>query len=300
MGRISFGIIILFAGLILLLEMLHIIEFSWLGIIKYAPLLIVIAGINILMPKTAFGRLGTALLTIAILIVVFISGLQSESFQEPNIAGISDSNQSGNSSSATWNGHTKTANLSLNFGANSIVLDSTPTNQLIQVNNQSQNQRIKLKADYVSEEHVDIVVEGKSFSEKNQSKSNKTSIQLHTSPIWNIHFNCGASAVKFDLSPYQIQDISVNAGAASMDLKLGKPSRKSTIELNSGASSLSISIPKDVAVRVDSKTFLSSISAKGLPKLSKKRYESSNYSSSAYSYNIQVKGAATSLTINRY
>ena len=49
--RITTGITILFIGVILLLSQLNSISFNWVGIFKYWPLFIVLAGIRMLVPK---------------------------------------------------------------------------------------------------------------------------------------------------------------------------------------------------------------------------------------------------------
>ncbi|HAF34967.1 MAG TPA: hypothetical protein DCG88_13270 [Sphingobacterium sp.] len=49
--RITTGITILFIGVVLLLSQLNTISFNWVGIFRYWPLFIVLAGIRMLVPK---------------------------------------------------------------------------------------------------------------------------------------------------------------------------------------------------------------------------------------------------------
>lgn len=49
--RITTGIIFLFIGIILLLSKMDIIDFNWFEVFRYWPLLIILVGVNILVPK---------------------------------------------------------------------------------------------------------------------------------------------------------------------------------------------------------------------------------------------------------
>jgi len=73
---------------------------------------------------------------------------------------------------------------------------------------------------------------------------NRTAIELNTNPSWILDFNLGASAMDFDLTPYDIKKLNIDMGAASLRLKLGVPKNETRVIINAGASSIKISVPQ--------------------------------------------------------
>jgi hypothetical protein len=75
-GSVVWGIFVLFAGVILLLNTLHLVPWNfWDTIWKFWPLLFILAGIHIIFGKNSASRLIMAILTILLFTYVVIYGL---------------------------------------------------------------------------------------------------------------------------------------------------------------------------------------------------------------------------------
>ena len=68
LGKASLGLIVIFVGVFILLNNLGIVNFSWSAVIYFWPILIILAGINILLPKRIEGQLLSIMATIIVLL----------------------------------------------------------------------------------------------------------------------------------------------------------------------------------------------------------------------------------------
>jgi hypothetical protein len=103
-----------------------------------------------------------------------------------------------------------------------------------------------------------------------------------------------------DLTDFVIRKVNIDGGASSIDLRLGKRSDMVEVDIESGASSITIDIPDEFACEVRTSTVLSSKSLDGFNKVGSGNYITENFSSEARNILINIDAAVSSLTINRY
>ncbi|TSA45642.1 hypothetical protein D4R52_01980 [bacterium] len=110
--------------------------------------------------------------------------------------------------------------------------------------------------------------------------------------------DAGASNLDMDLSAVQINDLKIDAGASKLALVLGDKAETGTVEIRAGASSINISLPKDVGAKMGVKANLSSKTFIDFRQIDEQTYESANYASATKKINLQIDAGASSITVN--
>ncbi|KAK3605129.1 hypothetical protein CHS0354_000798 [Potamilus streckersoni] len=124
-------------------------------------------------------------------------------------------------------------------------------------------------------------------------------LRLHRNPVWDIDVEMGAASGNFDLTAYKVKTLSVEAGASSIQIKLGDLLNYSEIKIETGASSVNIMIPKSVSCRLEVESGLSGFEAQGFTKRGAFEYFSQG-SVSGKDVFIKVEQGLSSLNIERY
>src|SRR5690606_22468461 len=75
--RISWGLIVLFIGLVLLLTNLDYIEFNWLAVFSLWPVLLILLGLSFMLPYKPEGKYIMIIATVATLALFAYKGLRS-------------------------------------------------------------------------------------------------------------------------------------------------------------------------------------------------------------------------------
>ena len=129
---------------------------------------------------------------------------------------------------------------------------------------------------------------------------NRVFLKLNTNPVWDLEFNVGAAKLEMDLSPFKINSLDIDGGAASIEVRLGDLADNTEINIDAGASSIVIKIPENVACEINTDTFLSTKDLKGFNKIGKNTYISENFADCDKNINIKIDAAVSSLKIIRY
>lgn len=136
---------------------------------------------------------------------------------------------------------------------------------------------------------------------RNGVLTQRTKVKLNPNPIWDINFSVGAAETEIDLTGFKTRDINIDAGAASIDLKLGSRFARTTIEISAGASSITINVPKESFCSITSESALSSFdTADGFTEISDNSYQTDNRSTAKSEIEISVDAGVSSIEINRY
>jgi hypothetical protein len=129
---------------------------------------------------------------------------------------------------------------------------------------------------------------------------NKVEIKLNEKPSWNLDFDIGAAEIDMDLRDYRVDTITVDAGASSIDMKIGDKSALSIITFNAGASSITVEIPKSSGCQIKSESFMISKEFEGFTKKGEGLYETAGFASSPKKIYLTVKTAISKIEIIRY
>ena len=76
LGKTSLGLVVVFIGVFILLDNLDILNFDWPAVVYFWPILIILVGINILLPKKMEGQILSIMATVIVLLFFAYQGLK--------------------------------------------------------------------------------------------------------------------------------------------------------------------------------------------------------------------------------
>lgn len=313
-GKISWGIILVFVGVIFLLENYDVIDFSWSYVWKFWPVIFIITGLNIIFSRSE-AKAGQWLV---ILTTVFALGLLT--YVNLNAPKNADRNwefrfDHGNEQNGEWSGeeHTqsfyketydskfKTATLNISGGASKFKITNGDNNLFESATQKNQNRYYLRRTDTDST----VVLNFKSKDENNSfnfddTDVSKVEMKIHPMPIWDINLNMGAGKADFDLSKNRVKQINIKGGAAEFQVKLGSLYNDVNLSAETGIAKVSILIPAASGCKINTKTGLSAKDFPGFTKTEDGIYTSPNYNSTTNKIMINLKGGLSDFEVKRY
>jgi len=135
---------------------------------------------------------------------------------------------------------------------------------------------------------------------KNRFKNDARIFVANYVPL-KLDIDIGAAYVELDFSELIIDKLNLNTGAAKIELRLGCQSKDVSIEIDSGASKVTIVIPREMGLEVDSDAALSSNNFRkaGLEKYHGK-YRTDNYNTSDCKTDISIDSGVSRIEIKYY
>jgi len=130
--------------------------------------------------------------------------------------------------------------------------------------------------------------------------SNEAKIHLNDRPIWNIDLGIGAGKGDFDFTNYKVEKLKVSTGVADMDIRLGDKISMTDVDIEAGVASITIEIPSGTGCEMHMDGALNSKSFDDLDKVDNGLYRSSNFEKAANKIVIHYEGGLTSFKIKRY
>ncbi|HAL53469.1 MAG TPA: hypothetical protein DCP78_14950, partial [Sphingobacterium sp.] len=172
--RITTGITILFIGVVLLLSQLNTISFNWVGIFRYWPLFIVLAGIRMLVPKDQqigqFVAIGSTVVILGFLTYIGLSTpkepLLTQLLKSKGVnINVDDPNDKTNYTTEKLNvpldDKIHSATLNLDLGSTSLRNDSSTTSEIFSAFNTSKEYLLGITVHGESADKLDINLKGK-------------------------------------------------------------------------------------------------------------------------------------------
>ncbi|MEZ0541960.1 LiaI-LiaF-like domain-containing protein [Fibrella arboris] len=139
------------------------------------------------------------------------------------------------------------------------------------------------------------------FDNDGDSDFGEVVVKLNEGPVWDMQMDFGAGAADFDLTRYAVKTLKVEAGAASLDLRLGDKAAQSDVKISSGMASVKIRVPKSVGVKITTDGGLNSTEIDDdFDKVGGSTYLSPNYNASTKKITIRYDGGLSSLNVSRY
>jgi hypothetical protein len=129
---------------------------------------------------------------------------------------------------------------------------------------------------------------------------NKVEIRLNEKPSWNLDFDIGAAEIIMDLRDYKIDTTNIDAGASSIDIKIGNKNPLTVMTFNAGASSIKVEIPKESGCQIKSESFMISKEFEGFSKKGDGIYQTANFATGKNKIFLTIKTAISKIEINRY
>lgn len=245
------GIILIVLGIIFLLTNLGYISFDVLfGILDLWPLLLIVAGINVLFNKKPIITLITWIVFFIILILygAFYGGVNTNTDFNTHF---------------TKPVETSHGKFNLDIGAAKVNINSEENN-LLKVNARG----VKLDYSNTYKNNKETVIFN--FANRNynpivfSTRSSNYNFRLNEDVVWDLDLDLGAISGTLDLENIATRSIDLNMGAGNLDIILGNKHDISNIKIDSGASNLNIAVPKDVGIKIKLDSALSKININDL------------------------------------
>lgn len=110
----------------------------------------------------------------------------------------------------------------------------------------------------------------------------------------------GATKIRGDLRHAQLNKLTLDSGASTIDLTLGARRPLTEVTIDAGASTITLRLPKAAGVRVETDNGLTSATLDDLSKVDEDTFESTNYSDADRKILIKTDLGAAKFTVLRY
>ncbi len=317
--KMSWGLILLGVGTVILLSNLGYIDFYWRSVINMWPVILIVVGVNLLVPRRGVGNAISILVTLAALAFLLYKGTMPP---DTNWWGLGkksrtdrvEARASGDSNARTalteerfafdYDEAVSKASLHIRGGAIEYEIDGT-TEKLFEAETKSSVgthtvDMVESGDSTARAVKINFVMESRDNNTVLVQHDNKAKIRLNQTPIWDIQLDFGAGVADFDLSDFKIGSLHVKGGASAVEIKLGEPLETSHVNVSGGVSSIEIEIPESAACRIVSKSGLSARKFRGFTEQPDGSYTTPDYERSEKKYDIHLVGGLSSFEVKRY
>jgi hypothetical protein len=315
--KLFWGVLLIIIGLLIVLKNLDVIYFTWYSVLRLWPLLLVLWGISII-PVKDWIKLVSSLVVIVLAFILLSSygyDYQSKWFDWPfryhfrSDRDMDDKKDRSEKKDYEYKSQTLTehydsainnAKLRLDAAAGNFDIVGT-TDQLIEFDKSGYLGDYSMTTQDLDDKYVVSIslIDG-SIRTRGKNKGDQVNIRLNAQPVWDFDFDIGAASFDIDLSNFKTRDIEIDGGAASIDLTLGDEYENTYVNIDAGASSVTINIPEESGCKLYNTTVLSSKSLSGFDRINRNNYQTDNYDESDNKIEITVDAAVSSLTVLRY
>ncbi len=303
--NVFWGLSLILIGTLMIGRNLGWINFDWMNIIRLWPLIFILWGLSVL-PIRENIKIGIMVILLggATWFVMDYSGTNRYNNLEFLINkrfDIDDAHYTKVNQEFTipFSDSVEQATLKMDAAAGKFILKDTTSNLLYF----SQKGRYAGSYEYFDsrKNHKAVIkIHEKEDHVFHNNNHKVVTIELNPKPVWNIDLDAGASAVNYDLSPFKVKKLELDGGAGSFKITLGNRYPDVKAEINAGASSITIRIPKNTGCDLKITAVLSGKSFPGFEKAENGHYQTENYNSAKNKIHLEVDAAVSSFHIERY
>lgn len=295
--NIFWGIVLIAIGVMFILKNLDIINFNWFMLFQLWPLILVFWGIS-LIPVKDYVKFILMLLSLS-LGIWLVNYYKSDIFFGWHINKDDKKNWTEQRMSETYDSTITKATLRLDAVAGNYTIKST-TEKLIDFESKGNIGDYKLLvSNEDSSKVVKIGLESNVVNINNENKGNETNILLNANPLWNLKFEAGASDIDFDLSQFKVEKIKFDGGASNIKIKIGNKIPMVNLDVDAGASSIKILIPKESGCELIGDNVLSSLHFENFTSKDGV-YKTDNFENASNKIYIKIDAAVSKMKIERY
>ena len=303
---IFWGVLLIASGILWLLRMNGIIFFSWWDVISLWPLCLIWVGISCLPGKNSGYKIVLDLLSFALGIFLLILPIQNERhcrhkyyshrhYQHAHRGEKYHKELSSNTYQSSIN--YTTATLNIEAGAAELFIQPGD-GELLNITGVL-SKWVETKIIDKSDSHVEANL--RILSKYANTNHGPFHIKLDTVPLWDFDLEIGATNNNIDLSAFKVKSIDLSSGASNIDLKIGDLYPAVKLDLELGASSITILIPNTMDCSIENESAISNVNFKGFTKQEKGKYFSAATDSIRKGkIDIEVSSGVSSITVERY
>ncbi len=148
--------------------------------------------------------------------------------------------------------------------------------------------------------HFCLNMNDASVSWEGHGMKNRVYMYLNPQPSWDIGIEGGAASMDFDLRPFIVRTLSLEAGAASIEVRLGDRADSCVVSIETGASSVTLHVPEHVGCEVHTESALSSKSLPAFQKIASGHYRTEQFDAAEKKIFIDVESGLSSIKVRRY
>jgi hypothetical protein len=294
------ALLITLGGLFLLNSLLNF-GFAWSFLWKLWPLVLIIWGISALTPNIVVKHVLSVAKAVLLAIVIF-AGFKSVFNSWDQIDWDDDDDGvthfERQTFCAPFEKNTETANFIFKAGAGKFTIKDT-TGDLLYSEIKSSINDFQFESD-TETNTVKLFMQEHNHHFKSFSPKNFAEIRMNPIPKWDIDINIGAASGDFDFSNYKVKNLTMNAGAAKINIKLGSLIEESNVTIKTGVSKINVAVPNSVGCEIHSKTGLASKNYSGFREIGSNKYRTDNFDSSDKKIYLSIDAGVSSINVNRY
>ncbi len=129
---------------------------------------------------------------------------------------------------------------------------------------------------------------------------NDANIRLNAKPTWEMEFNAGAAKLDLDLTPYKTEQVTIEAGASTILVRLGDRTNEANVHVKTGVSSVRIEVPSSAGCEVYDNAHIGSTNFDDLSKVGDRRWQSDNFENAAKKIYVTIDAGVSSVHVSRY
>ena len=134
----------------------------------------------------------------------------------------------------------------------------------------------------------------------NTSLKNHLQISLNENPTYSLDLEIGAAKSYFNLIPFNIKNLVLQTGATDTKIKLGNKSELTYVNVEIGAASLQIYVPKTSGCKITGDMVMMSKELSGFLSDDSDYYYTDNYETANNKIIIEIQGGISSFEVKRY
>jgi hypothetical protein len=308
--HVFWAFILIAIGILFILNNFGVLEFGFRTLWSLWPLILILWGISILPIKDGIKII--ALTGVLALTIIFFNRISERSswMHFHNFRGFSDRDWADDEDTTTTYNY-QPQNLSVPFdsltGKGELRLDAAAgnfnlqgvTSDFLSFNKTGDIGNYSLTTTNESgKKMINLSLEKSGI--RHSVNENKVEIKLNEKPSWNLDFDIGAAEILMDLRDYKIDTTSIDAGASSIDIKIGDKNPLTVMTFNAGASSIKVEIPKESGCQIKSESFMISKEFDGFTKKGDGIYQTANFASGKNKIYLTIKTAISKIEVIRY
>ena len=299
-GKLFWGVFLTSLGLLFISTKFDLICLDWSFVWNLWPLIFVFWGLLVMFKQPIVKPIISSLF--GLFVALFIFGAINSLFMEFDFEFDKDTNYSTYTDSfmEDMDDSVTHARLTFSSGAGAFSIDGV-TDKLIEGHSRGWFSNYDVYTNIEDNTaYVDVHLHEKNFKFFGKKIKNRINMELNPKLIWDMELNFGAAHGKFDLTPFNVRDIRIGTGAATVEVKLGDKADVTDLTAEMGVASLEILLPRSVGCKLTGDTFMVSRNTPGFTKKGNDTYYSNNYSETTKKVNVYINSGVSSFSIKYY
>lgn len=301
-SHLFWGILFISLGFLVLLNNFTSFSLEWSTLWKMWPAVLVLWGLVLVAKNNVIKGVLAGLAAIILALTIFAAFKSTFSFVHDGFVfdiNYNEDDYEVKSYSEPYDNSVKKVDFYLKGGAGKITINGTTGELFSAVSEGYRDNYLMSYNKYDSTASINFKMK-KTKVHFNKNSQNNIELKLNSSPVWEMDYDIGAASVDFDLSPFKVEQLRMETGAASVKIRVGSLNENVDLRFHAGAARLEIEVPESSGCEIKTEAPLSVKDFDGFNKIRNGYYRSPGYSDSVNKIHIEIEAGISSIEINRY